>query len=615
VPGQAGVAEDLAVEAPPETGRPAPDQPPPGLPRRAWRRRRVRARVVDAAAALLVVAVLLAPDRYWEVSPAVFARLPVEALAGVGLVLALPRRWARLTVAAGAAAGAVLGVGRAADMGFNEVLRRPFDPVLDWPFVTDAAEFLRGEIGAAGTAAVAVGAVLAALALVALTTLAALRLAGLAGRHPRPAARALAAASAVWLASALLGLDTAAGQPFAARSTIDGAVAREQQVVAALRDRAAFAEQARTDAFRDTAPADLLVGLRGKTVILAFVESYGRSAVQDPALAPRVDAALDAGTVGLRAAGFAARSGWLTSPTFGAGSWFAHSTLLSGLWVDNQQRYRTVVASDRFTFTGAFAKAGWRTVGWEPGVTRAWPEGAFYHYDQIVDSRAMGYRGPPFSWAPVPDQYTLAALQRRELAPGHAPVMAEVTLVSSHAPWAPLPAAVPWETVGDGDVFDPMPAAGDQPGAVWADPASVKAAYVQSVTYSLQTLISFVERYGDDDTVLVLLGDHQPAQVVTGPDASRDVPVTVVAHDPAVLDRISGWGWSDGLRPAPSAPVWRMDAFRDRFLAAYGPAAPTASSATSRPNDHTSAASARPTAGAATATGRTPATATARTTP
>ena len=224
----------------------------------------------------------------------------------------------------------------------------------------------------------------------------------------------------------MLGLDTAPGAPFAAWTAAGDAQAREQQVVAALHDRAAFAREARVDAFRGTPAADLLTGLRGKTVILAFVESYGRSAVQDPALAPRVDAALDAGTTRLRAAGFAARSGWLTSPTFGSGSWFAHSTLLSGLWVDNQQRYRTTVTSDRFTLTGAFAKAGWRTVGWEPGVTRAWPEGAFYHYDQIVDSRTMGYHGPAFGWAPMPDQYALAALQRQELAPGHAPVMAEV---------------------------------------------------------------------------------------------------------------------------------------------------------------------------------------------
>jgi hypothetical protein len=71
--------------------------------------------------------------------------------------------------------------------------------------------------------------------------------------------------------------------------------------------------------------------------------------------------------------------------------------------------------------------------------------------------------------------------------------------------------------------------------------------------------------------VLVLLGDHQPAPIVSGQSASRDVPITVIARDPAVIDRISGWGWQDGMRPDPDGPVWPMDAFRDRFLAAYSP--------------------------------------------
>ncbi len=69
--------------------------------------------------------------------------------------------------------------------------------------------------------------------------------------------------------------------------------------------------------------------------------------------------------------------------------------------------------------------------------------------------------------------------------------------------------------------------------------------------------------------MLVFLGDHQPGPIVTGEGASRDVPITIVARDPAVLDRISGWGWQDGLKPGPQAPVWRMDAFRDRFICSF----------------------------------------------
>jgi hypothetical protein len=52
------------------------------------------------------------------------------------------------------------------------------------------------------------------------------------------------------------------------------------------------------------------------------------------------------------------------------------------------------------------------------------------------------------------------------------------------------------------------------------------------------------------------------------------VPISIIAHDPSVLKRIRGWGWQAGLLPSAKAPVWRMSAFRDRFLTAYGPGTP-----------------------------------------
>ena len=80
-----------------------------------------------------------------------------------------------------------------------------------------------------------------------------------------------------------------------------------------------------------------------------------------------------------------------------------------------------------------------------------------------------------------------------------------------------------------------------------------------------------MQRYGDKDLVLVVLGDHQPATIVTGQDADHDVPISVIARDPQVVDRIAPWRWQDGMLPGPDAPVWPMQAFRDRFLAAFGP--------------------------------------------
>jgi hypothetical protein len=273
----------------------------------------------------------------------------------------------------------------------------------------------------------------------------------------------------------------------------------------------------------------------------------------------------------LAQAGYSTRSAFLNSPTFGGISWLAHSTLQSGLWVDNQQRYNHLVASNRFTLSDAFGEAGWRTVSDIPSDDRVWAQGtSFYHYDQLYNRHDVGYHGPTFSYASMPDQYTLAAFQRLELTPGHRPVMAEIDLVSSHTPWTPLPTMVPWDQLGDGSIFDPMPAQGLTPAVAWRDTETVRQLYGQSIQYSMQSLISWVTMLHDNNLVLILLGDHQPATTVSGVGADHEVPISFVTSDPAVLARIASWHWQDGLLPSPTAPLWPMDAFRNRFLDAFG---------------------------------------------
>ncbi|CAM5439811.1 CDP-alcohol phosphatidyltransferase OS=Streptomyces tendae OX=1932 GN=GUR47_09925 PE=4 SV=1 [Streptomyces tendae] len=281
---------------------------------------------------------------------------------------------------------------------------------------------------------------------------------------------------------------------------------------------------------------------------------------------------LDASTEALAKAGFHARSGWLTSATYGGSSWLGHSTFLSGLWVDNQQRYRTVTAGDHLTLTKAFRKTGdWDTVGVMPGVQKAWPEADWYGLDKVYDASDVGYRGPKFSWSTMPDQYALEAFQRLEHGRKRdKPLMAEVILTSSHQPWAPVPRMVGWDEVGDGSVYDGIEASGVKASDVITDSARSKEEYGKSIQYSVTSLTQWLERYGTDDTVLVFLGDHQPLARVSGNKASRDVPVSVVAKDPKVLDAIGDWNWTEGLKPAHDAPVWKMSAFRDRFLTAYG---------------------------------------------
>jgi hypothetical protein len=311
----------------------------------------------------------------------------------------------------------------------------------------------------------------------------------------------------------------------------------------------------------------LLTGLRGKDVIIAFVESYGQVAVQGTSFSAGVDAVLRQSTASLARAGWSTQSAWLTAPGFGGISQLAHSTLQSGLWVNTSQRYAGLVASSRFTLSDAFNKAGWRTVSDSPSDDYYWPPGtSFYHFDKIYDRRDVGYHGPTFSYASMPDQYTLAAFQRLELTPGHKPVMAEIDLVSSHTPYAPLPVMVPWNKVGDGSIFDPMPARGESPLSIVGNASKERQAFGTSMQYTLQVLTSWVTELNDPNLVLIMLGDEQPASPISPPGANHDVVISIVAHDPSVSRQMSSWHWQNGLLPDPGAPLEPMDAFRDKLL-------------------------------------------------
>jgi hypothetical protein len=534
----------------------------------AWRP--VLGRLLTALAFVLVWFALLAPNQLSRFSWAAFVRVPIEGLVLLALVLLLPARLRWLQWLAGGLLG-LLVIVRMCDLVLFAVLDRPFNPVTDWGNIGPGIGVVADSIGRSWADVLVAFALLVLVGLLVLVMLAVRRLGGTARRHRTASVRAAVVLTAVWLLAAVFGLQLG-GEPVASRSAAGLATEQFDQVRAGLADQHTFAAAVARDSYRNKPAADLLTGLRGKDVLVVFVESYGRVAVQDSAISASVDASVRADTAALGQAGFSARSGFLTSPTFGGGSWLAHSTLQSGLWIDNQQRYNELVAGDRFTLSDAFGRAGWRTVGDVPANTQDWPQGtSFYHYDTIYDSRNVGYAGPKFSYATMPDQYVFSAFHRLELAKPHQPVMAEIDLVSSHTPWTPLPKLVPWNQIGDGSIYDGLPSKGKSPAVLWQHASAVRASYGQSVQYSMASLVSFVQNAHDNNLVLVVLGDHQPSTIVSGNGASHDVPISIVSHDPTVLDQISSWNWQPGLLPDPSAPVWSMDSFRDRFLAAYGP--------------------------------------------
>jgi phosphatidylglycerophosphate synthase len=534
-------------------------------------------RFAIAAMALVVLwFVLLAPDRTWQYSIGAFVRIPIELLVLLAVALVLPP-WPRRIVAA--IAGILFGlliVDKALNVGFYQEIDRAFNPVGDWGSISQATGVVKDSVGKTLTNVLLIVAVIGLVLFIAAITAASIHLTAVAARHRRGTFRGLAALTAVWGVSAGLSLNLIPGTPLASASATGLAVSQVRASQAALADPRVFEAATRAPDPEAAIPAsNLLTGLRGKDVVIAFVESYGQSAVQGSSFSPAIDSVLQKQNGMLTSAGWSTQSAWLTSPTFGGISWLAHSTLESGLWVNSNQRYGELLDSQRFTLSDAFNKAGWHTAADDPSDNVPWAPGkTFYHYDDLFNKLNVGYKGPRFSYSTMPDQYTLSAFQKNELAPGHKPLMAEIDLSTSHIPWAPLPTIIPWNKVGNGSEYYAQHDASETSTQVWQSNSTVKQFYGKSIQYSLTALTSWVTEMNDPNLVLVVLGDHQPYTSVSSPGASHNVPISIITRTPSVVKQVSSWHWQNGLQPSPSAPLEPMDAFRNQLLNTFSSKTP-----------------------------------------
>ena len=176
----------------------------------------------------------------------------------------------------------------------------------------------------------------------------------------------------------------------------------------------------------------------------------------------------------------------------------------------------------------------------------------------------------------MPDQFTWSFLGG-VLREGTGPLFVEAAMVSSHAPWTPVLPLVDWDVVADGTMFEPYRLEGYPPEEIWWDVDLLRAGYAQSIDYSLQAMAEFAERFLDERTLLIVLGDHQAAPWVTGA-SDPDVPVHVIAHDPALLEPFLERGFRPGAVPDPGSVATRMDEFREWFVRAFSGMAAVGSS-------------------------------------
>jgi hypothetical protein len=292
-----------------------------------------------------------------------------------------------------------------------------------------------------------------------------------------------------------------------------------------------------------------LGALNGSDVHLVFVESYGAITYDEPEIAAALAPSRAALAAAVRETGREAVSAYVESPTFGASSWLAHLTLMSGIRVADPYSYQSLMAEDRATLSTTFKNAGYRVVALMPGMRQEWPEGAFYRYDTIYGRDALDYTGPRFGWWSIPDQYSLAKLSALEGAPKSRPPLFVVFPTSTtHAPFGPVAPYQPdWDKVMSKEAYDAAEV--EKILARAPDLVNLRGDYAHAMAYEFTTFAGYLRERATDDLVMILIGDHQPPAAVSGIDAPWTVPVHVIANSRSIIERLRHHGFTSDLAP------------------------------------------------------------------
>jgi hypothetical protein len=318
----------------------------------------------------------------------------------------------------------------------------------------------------------------------------------------------------------------------------------------ALAGRGAVAELPRNSTLLGLEPGEL----PGSDVLVSFIESYGAVAYDDEALSAALEAPRRDLRTAVESTGRRVVSAFVEPPTVGGGSWLSHISFMSGLWIAEPARYDALLTQERVTLPKLFRRAGHRTIALMPGLRSAWPEGSFYGFDVLYGAEQIAYPGPDFGWWRIPDQYALARLYELELAAeSREPVFVFFPTISTHMPFRPTP---PYQ--GDWNrLLSPAPYTPEQLGGAldklpeWLN---LRPAYADALAYTYAYWSGYLRKHPDDDLLLLLVGDHQPAASVSGQEARWDVPVHVIARDAAFLEHLVELGFEPGLQPP--AETW-----------------------------------------------------------
>ena len=231
----------------------------------------------------------------------------------------------------------------------------------------------------------------------------------------------------------------------------------------------------------------------------------------------------------------------------------SYTSALFGVLVDQQSEYDALKKKysvlEYPNIGRYFSSEGYEYV-WVVTINRQMPEKSeaidqrFYGADRWITFDTLNYEGPLFGWGPsIPDQFTFGYIQEF-VAKQEQPTFLVYLSQNSHYPWTPLPPILDdWREFEDLDMQDGVLSEAEKKGIPLVES---RQNYLQAVDNTLEVLEEFITSLDNENSIIVLIGDHPPPAVSRRDDGFGTM-VHIISQDADFLDSFHEYGFVEGL--------------------------------------------------------------------
>ncbi|MCX6050373.1 MAG: sulfatase-like hydrolase/transferase [Chloroflexi bacterium] len=287
-------------------------------------------------------------------------------------------------------------------------------------------------------------------------------------------------------------------------------------------------------------------------IYLIFVESYGSVLYKRADYRRAYTSLLKDLEAQLKQGGWHTTTALSESPTWGGGSWMAYTSTLFGLRIDSHPQYLALMNKyqlETYPDLGRYLKSQGYYYAWVSSISDELDERMWHKYirfmgvDQWLRFHDLDFHGPMYGWGPTPpDQYTLNAANELLQKQTKQPLLFVTITQNSHYPWVPQPTMVAdWHTLNQPSSTQTAPI------VPATESATKRQNYLAAVEYQLRMLTDFILHNGQEDSLFILIGDHQPPQV-SGRFDGWDTPVHIISKDQMFIDSFARYGFVPGLQ-------------------------------------------------------------------